>query len=48
MNQEFPDVQGGLRKGRGIRDPIANTHWNIKKQENSRKKKKNIYFFCID
>ena len=40
MNQEFPDVQGGLRKGRGIRDPIANTHWNIKKQENSRKKKK--------
>jgi len=49
MNQEFPDVQGGLRKGRGIRDPIANTHWNIKKARKfQEKKKKNIYFFCID
>ena len=23
MNQEFPDVQGGFRKGRGTRDQIA-------------------------
>ena len=40
MNQEFPDVQGGLRKGRGIRDPIANTHWNIKKARKFQEKKK--------
>ena len=24
MNQEFPDVQAGFRKGRGTRDQIAN------------------------
>ena len=24
MNCEFPDVQAGLRKGRGTRDEIAN------------------------
>ena len=34
---EIPDVQTGFRKGRGIRDQIANIHWIIKKQENSRK-----------
>ena len=27
MNHELPDVQAGLRKGRGIRDQIANIHW---------------------
>ena len=27
MNQELPDVQGGFRKGRGIRDQIANICW---------------------
>ena len=26
MNQEIPDVQAGIRKGRGIRDQIANIH----------------------
>ena len=26
MNQEIPDVQAGLRKGKGTRDQIANTH----------------------
>ena len=26
VNQEFPDVQAGFRKGRGIRDKIANIH----------------------
>ena len=36
MNCELPDVQAGLRKGRGTRDQIANIHW-IKKQESSRK-----------
>ena len=37
MNYELPDVQAGFRKGRGIRDQIANIHWIIKKQESSRK-----------
>ena len=37
MNQELPDAQAGFRKGRGTRDQIANTHWIIEKQENSRK-----------
>ena len=30
MNQELPDVQAGFRKGRGIRDQIANICWIIK------------------
>ena len=33
----FPDVQVGVRKGRGTRDQIVNISWIIKKQENSRK-----------
>ena len=37
MNQELPDVQAGFRKGRGTRDQIANIHWIIEKQGNSRK-----------
>ena len=37
MNCELSDVQAGFRKGRGIRDQIVNIHWNIKKQESSRK-----------
>ena len=35
VNQEFPDVQAGFRKGRGTKYQIANICW--KKQENSRK-----------
>ena len=31
VNREFPDVQAGLRKGRGIRDQIANICWIIEK-----------------
>ena len=31
MNQAFADVQAGFRKGRGIRDQIANIHWIIEK-----------------
>ena len=31
MNCELPDVQDGFRKGRGIRDQIANIHWIIEK-----------------
>ena len=45
MNQELPDVQDGFRKGRGIRDQIANIHWIIGK---ARKFQKNIYFCFID
>ena len=37
MNHELPDVQAGFRKGRGIRDQIANIHWIIKKASSSRK-----------
>ena len=37
MNCELPDVQAGFRKGRGTRDQIANIHWIIEEQENSRK-----------
>ena len=37
MNRELPDVQAGFRKGRGIRDQIANICWIMEKQESSRK-----------
>ena len=36
MNCELSDVQAGFRKGR-TRDQIANIHWIIEKQGNSRK-----------
>ena len=45
MNQEFPDVQAGFRKGRGTRDQTANICWIIKK---ARELKKTIYFCFID
>ena len=31
MNWELPEVQAGLRKGRGIRDQIVNMDWIIEK-----------------
>ena len=31
LNQELPDAQAGFRKGRGIRDQIANICWIIEK-----------------
>ena len=31
VNEELPDVQAGLRKGRGARDQIANICWIIEK-----------------
>ena len=37
INQELPDVQAGFRKGKGIRDQIANIRWIIEKARNSRK-----------
>ena len=36
VNCEFPDVQAVFRKGRGIRDQIANIRWIIE-TESSRK-----------
>ena len=45
MNHELPDVQAGIRKGRGTRDQIANISWLIEK---AREFQKNIYFCFID
>ena len=45
MNREIPDVQASFRKGRGIRDQIANIHWITEK---AREFQKNIYFCFID
>ena len=45
MNCELPDVQAGFRKGRRIRDQIANICWIIKK---AREFQKNIHFCFID
>ena len=42
MNHEIPDVQAGFRKGRGIRDQIANIRWMMEK---AREFQKNIYFY---
>ena len=45
VNQELPNVQVGIWKGRGIRDLIANI-WSITEQ--AREFQKNIYFWFID
>ena len=37
VNCELPDIQAGFRKGRGIRDQIANIVASSEKQESSRK-----------
>ena len=37
VNRELSDVQAGFRKGRGIRDQIANIICIIKKKESFRK-----------
>ena len=39
MNWELPDIQTGLRKGRGTRDQIANIHWIIEKAKEFQKQK---------
>ena len=36
VNCELPDVQAGFRKGRGIRDQIANICWIIEKARESK------------
>ena len=53
MSHELPDVQAGIRKGRGTRDQIANICWITKE---AREFHKNIYciidyakaFDCVD
>ena len=45
VNSELLDILAGFRKGRGIRDQIANIRWIIKK---AREFQKNIYFCFID
>ena len=45
VNREIPDVQDGLRKGRGSRNQIANIRWVIEKP---REFQKNIYFCFTD
>ena len=45
VNWELPDIQAGFRKGRGIRDQIANIHWIMEK---AREFQKNIYFCFTD
>ena len=45
VNHELPDVQAGFRKGREIRDQIANIRWITEK---AREFQKNIYFCFID
>ena len=45
VNRELPDIQTGFRKGRGIRDQIANIRWILEKAKEFYKK---IYFCFID
>ena len=45
VNQEFPVVLAGLRKGRGTRDQIASIHWIIEKVKEFQK---SIYLCFID
>ena len=47
MNRKLPDVQAVFetRKGRGIRDQVANICWIIEK---AREFQQNIYFCFID
>ena len=54
VNRELPDVQAGFRKGRGIRDQIANIQ-NPLDHQRARECQKNIYFIvytkafdCVD
>ena len=45
VNCKLPDVQAGIKKGRGTRDQIANICWTIQK---AREFQKNISFCIID
>ena len=46
VNRELPDVQAGFRKGRGIRDQIANICWIIKKARVPEKHLFLLYWLC--
>ena len=43
MYQELPDMQAGLRKGRGTRDQIATIHWSVEKTREFQ----NRIYFCV-
>ena len=45
VKHELPDIQAGLKKGRGTRDQITNIRWI---NEKAREFQKNIYFGFID
>ena len=45
VNQDLPEVQPGIRKGRGIRDQFTNICWIIEK---AKEFQKNIYFCFTD
>ena len=38
MNHALPDVQAGFRKGRGIKDQIANIRWDHRKSKRVQEK----------
>ena len=45
MNRELPDIQAGLRKGRGTGDQITNIRWIIEK---AKEFQNNMYFCFLD
>ena len=45
MNHELPDVQAGLRKGRGTEIKLPTSIGSLKKQQSSRQ---NIYLCFVD
>ena len=47
VNHELPDVQAGFRKGRGMRDEIANICWLIKKAREFQKRYLLFIFFFL-
>ena len=46
MNHELPDAQAGFRKGRGIKDQIANIHWHRKSKRVPEKHTFLLYCLC--
>ena len=46
VNRELLDVQAGFRKGRGIRDKIANVQWIIEKARVPEKHLFLLYWLC--
>ena len=47
MNRKLLHVQAGFRKGRGIRDQIANIHWIIEKAREFKKPSIAKDFDCV-